>query len=298
MLTQPTVAPGTRAGRLYRRTFAGARLDPLVIFAGLVLLLMVVAAIFAPWIANHDPNQQQLAIALKGPGYSDPAHGHFLFGADELGRDIFSRIVFGIRPLAEVVLISVGLASAFGFVWGVLAGMAKPVLGQVMMRIADIQLAVPPVILAIVLGAALSAGLSSVIIAIALATWPQTARVVRSEVLRVRVSEYVQLSRVAGLRPRQIVWHHIVPNALNTFVVMCTLNLSNAVIFAAALSFLGIGVQANSPSWGQMLAEGTGYLDAAWWMVIMPGMAITLLVLSLNVIGDYVRDRLDPRYKK
>lgn len=297
MLTQPAVGPGWRA-RLTRRGSARTRPDPFVMLCGGVLLLMVLAAIFAPLIANHDPSQQQLAAALKGPGYSNPAQGHFLLGADELGRDIFSRLVFGIRPLAEVVLISVGLASAFGFLWGVLAGMAKPSLGQVMMRIADIQLAVPPVILAIVLGAALSNGLSSVITAIALATWPQTARVVRSEVMRVRVSEYVQLARVAGLRTRQVVWHHVVPNALNTFVVMCTLNLSNAVIFAAALSFLGIGVQADTPNWGQMLAEGTSYLDAAWWMVVMPGIAITLLVLSLNVIGDHVRDRLDPRYTK
>jgi peptide/nickel transport system permease protein len=297
MLTEPT-AGQTRRARRYRRGSTGTRLDPLVACCGVVLLFMVLAAIFAPWIVNHDPTQGRLPVALKGPGYSDPAQGHFLLGTDELGRDIFSRLVYGIRPLGQVVLISVALASAFGFVWGILAGMTKPTLGQVMMRIADMQLAVPPVILAIVLAAALSTGLSSVIIAIALATWPQTARVVRSEVMRVRISEYVQLARVAGLRSRQVVWHHVVPNVLNTFVVMCTLNLSNAVIFAAALSFLGIGVQADSPSWGQMLAEGTSYLEAAWWMVVMPGVAITLLVLSLNVMGDYVRDRLDPRYKK
>lgn len=163
-----------------------------------------------------------------------------------------------------------------------------------MMRVADMQLSIPPVVLALMLAVALEPGVVSAIIAIAFVTWPEYARVVRAETLRVRTLDYVQLGYVAGLSRSQVLRRHVVPSVLNTFVVLVTLNLSIAIIFAAALSFLGAGVQAPTPDWGNMLAGGTQYLQE-WWMVVVPGTAISVTVLALNLLGDHVRDVLDPR---
>lgn len=266
----------------------------LVVVSMMVIALVLLAAVAAPLITTRGPNDQVLIDSLLAPG-STGAEGRYLLGTDNLGRDIFTRLVYGVQPLVIIVLVSVGLAAAFGLLYGLIAGVSRGWLGTVMMRLADVQLSVPPVILAIVLAVAMSPGKVSVITAIALVTWPQTARVVRSEVLRIRESDYVQLARVAGLSGPQILRHHILPNVMNSFVVLCTLNLSVAIIFAAALSFLGLGVQPPSPSWGGMLAEGTAFIQHSWWMVAIPGLAITITVLALNVLGDRLRDILDPR---
>jgi peptide/nickel transport system permease protein len=178
--------------------------------------------------------------------------------------------------------------------WGLIAGSGDGAVPLVMMRLADIQLSIPPIILAVLLAVMFEPGVRTSIIAIALVTWPLYARVVRAETLKVRSSDYVALARVAGFSRAKVLRHHIVPNIMNSFVVLCTLQLATAIIFAAALSFLGVGVQPPRPDWGNMLAGGTKYLDN-YWLVVLPGLAIALLVLSLNVIGDYIRDRLDPR---
>jgi peptide/nickel transport system permease protein len=162
------------------------------------------------------------------------------------------------------------------------------------MRIADIQLSIPPIVLAVLLAVAMEPGITSVITAIALVTWPEYARIVRAETLRVRTSDYVALARVAGLSPLQVLRHHVVPNVVSSFAVIVTLNLSIAILFASALSFLGLGVQPPTPDWGSMLADATQYLGS-WWLVLAPGAAITVSVLALNLVGDHVRDLLDPR---
>jgi ABC-type dipeptide/oligopeptide/nickel transport system permease subunit len=265
--------------------------------AGIALgfvVLVVVAGIFAPLVAPMDPNKQVLHDALLPPG-SVGRSGRHLLGTDELGRDIASRLVYGIRPLIVVILLSVSIAAFFGLLFGLLAGTAPRPGEATMMRVADIQLSIPPIILAVLLAVVLAPGVKSTVIAIALVTWPQYARVVRAEVLRVKTSDYVALARVAGLGPLRSLRDHIVPNVMNTFVVLCSLNLSVAIIFASALSFLGLGVQPPTPDWGNMLAEGTQYLNS-WWMVVMPGIAISLLALAFNRLGDDLRDRLDPRF--
>jgi peptide/nickel transport system permease protein len=256
--------------------------------SGAVLIIILVAGLAAPWIAPHDPLQQSLADALQPPG------GAHLLGTDELGRDVFSRVVWGVRPLALIVVLAVGIAAAFGFLYGLLAGTVRGPVATVLMRIADIQLSIPPIVLAVLLAVAMEPGITSVITAIALVTWPEYARIVRAETLRVRTSDYVALARVAGLSPLQVLRHHVVPNVVSGFVVIVTLNLSIAILFASALSFLGLGVQPPTPDWGSMLADATQYLSS-WWLVLAPGAAIMVSVLALNLVGDHVRDLLDPR---
>ncbi len=266
-----------------------------VVLASSFVVLCIVTAVLAPLIAPEDPERQRLTEALVEPFGHGPSGTRYWLGTDELGRDILSRLIYGVRPLLVIVVISVGLAATFGLLWGLLAGSSRRTGSTVLMRIADIQLSIPPVILAVMLAVILDPGMRTSIMAIALVTWPQYARIVRAEVLRVRSSDYVAQARVAGLSRQRILRHHIVPNVMNSYVVLCTLNLAIAIIFAAALSFLGVGVQAPTPDWGNMLAGGTRYLDS-WWLVTLPGVCITLLVLSLNLIGDHVRDRLDPRF--
>ena len=279
-------APPVSAGFVSRIT--RVRLTVPVAVSGIVLLLILAAGLAAPWIAPRDPVQQSLADALRPPG------GGHLLGTDELGRDVFSRLIWSVRPLATIVFSSVGIAAAFGFLYGLVAGTVRGPLATAMMRIADIQLSIPPVILAVLLAVSMSPGVVSVITAISLVTWPEYARIVRAETLRVRTSDYVALARVAGLSPPRLLRHHIVPNVVSGFVVICTLNLSVAILFASALSFLGMGVQPPTADWGSMLAAATQYLDS-WWLVLAPGAAITVSVLALNLVGDHVRDLLDPR---
>lgn len=293
--TDEPPAPATTRGDRVRRTIR--RTDKIVLVCFALVAAVAVLGLLAPWLAPYSPQDQMLRSALEPPGTSG-ADGLHLLGTDALGRDILSRLLYGIRPLGTIVVIAVTAAASFGFVYALIAGFTKGQIGNVMMRLGDIQLSIPPVILAIVLAVSMEAGVRSVVIAIALVTWPEYARVVRSEVLRVRTSEYVQLARVAGLNRRRLLRHHVVPNVLNTFVVLCTLNLSIAIIFASALSFLGLGVQAPTPDWGNMLADGTAHIRTSWWMVMVPGIAITTMVLALNIIGDHLRDVMDPRMAK
>ncbi|MCU1504417.1 MAG: peptide transporter permease [Ilumatobacteraceae bacterium] len=281
---EPSVA--RRRGRGRRPTFA-------VVIATVVVAIAVITAVTGSLLAPKDPGKQRLRDTLIPPMRSG-RFGRYVLGSDELGRDVLSRLIAGTRPLLLVVVVSVAAAALFGLVWGLIAGTGGRVVPTVMMRIADMQLSIPPVILAVILAVVFDPGVRTSIVAISLVTWPSYARVVRAETLKVRSSDYVALARVAGLGKIRVLRHHILPNIMNSFVVLCTLQLATAIIFAAALSFLGVGVQAPRPDWGNMLAGGTKYLDS-WWLVVVPGVAITILVLSLNVIGDHVRDRFDPR---
>jgi peptide/nickel transport system permease protein len=282
-----TGADPSTAGRRKVRLRLGAIVG--LIFVAFVLFTTV----FASWLAPQDPGRQVLADTLLKPG-SDGRAGYHLLGTDELGRDVFSRLIYGARPLLVVVGISVAIAASVGLIFGLLAGTAPRAVEAVMMRAADIQLSIPPIILAVLLAVVLDPGIKSSVIAIALVTWPQYARVVRAEALRVKTADYVALARVAGLGRLRVLRHHILPNVMNTFVVLCSLNLAVAIIFESALSFLGVGVQQPRPDWGNMLAGGTQYLDS-WWLVVVPGAAISLLVLAINRLGDELRDLLDPR---
>lgn len=252
-------------------------------------------AVAGPWVAPVDAYAQDPTLSLRAPGSPELGEGIGLLGTDQLGRDTFSRLLVGARPLGIVVAGCVSLASTFGLAFGLIAGFSRGIIANPMMRLADIQLSIPGIVLAILIAVALSPGVLTSVLAIALVTWPEYARVVRSEVLRVRTSDYVRLARVAGMRERKILVSHVLPNVLNTFVVLLTLNLAIAMIFASGLSFLGVGVQEPTPDWGNMLGTGTRYLTNSPWLVIVPGSAITVCVLAFNILGDYARDVLDPR---
>ncbi|WP_219415340.1 ABC transporter permease [Pseudonocardia nigra] len=258
-----------------------------------LLVLVVVVGFAAPWLVPHDPYQQRLTDALLPP-LSHGQLGLHVLGTDELGRDTLSRLMLGTRPMLLVAVSSVLLAATVGSAVGLTSGFRGGALDAVLMRVSDIQLSVPPIILAILLAAALSPGITSAIVAITLVTWPQYARVIRAETMRVSTADFVQLARVAGLSRPRILGLHVVPNILSLMVVLATLNLAIAVIISAALSFLGVGVQVPRPDWGNMLAGGTQYLQS-WWLVVFPGLAITLTVLALSLAGDHLRDLLDPR---
>ncbi|HEX5293341.1 MAG TPA: ABC transporter permease [Streptosporangiaceae bacterium] len=254
------------------------------------LAIVVAAGIAAPLIAPQSPVTQHLSYANRAPGFS-AAGQSYLLGTDNLGRDLLSRLIYGIRPMAEVAVLSVLIAGAIGLVLGVTAAMGRGWLESLIMRVTDIQLAMPLFILALLLAFTLRPGLDSSVIAIVVATWPYYARLVRTDVIRTRSSAFVQLARVAGRRGLGLTVRHVIPNSLNSFAALCVLNLGVAVTIAAALSFLGVGIQPPAPDWGNMIAQGTQYLNE-WWLVTLPGLAFCSVVIAINSVGNFARRRL------
>jgi peptide/nickel transport system permease protein len=252
-----------------------------------VLGVILVAGIFAPLLSPANPDTQMLQNALQGPS------AHHLFGADELGRDVFSRVLYGIRPLGVVSVIGVALGGSVGTAYGLIAGSARGAAEAAMMRFADIMLSIPPIVLAVLLALLFGAGEQSTIVAVTLVLWPQFARVSRADTITVLASDYCQLALVAGMRRARIIRSHVLPNIMNNVVVLGTLSFGTAVLVSSALSFLGLGTEPPRPDWGNMLAEGTQY-PSAWWLLVFPGAALTLAVLALNSTGDWLRDVLDP----
>ncbi len=272
-------------------------LRKLPILSGGILLAFLLTAIAAPFVTSHDPIRQDLASTLLPPAWEEGGESDHLLGTDSLGRDVLSRLVYGSRVSLSVGFFSVFIGLAFGTWLGLLAGFFGGWLETLIMRIADMQLAMPFMLMAIAAIGAFGPSMLSVIIVLALGIWPGYARMVRGEVLSVKQSEFIEAARVAGCRPVRLILRHILPNVLNTIVVMATLNFGMMIIFEGGLSFLGIGVQPPTPSWGGMLADGRAYVTVAWHLAVFPGLAIMLVVLGTNVFGDWLRDVLDPKRK-
>ena len=273
-------------------------LRKLPILSGGVLLAFLLTAIAAPFVTSHDPIRQDLASTLLPPAWEEGGESDHLLGTDSLGRDVLSRLVYGSRVSLSVGFFSVFIGLAFGTWLGLLAGFFGGWLETLIMRIADMQLAMPFMLMAIAAIGAFGPSMLSVVIVLALGIWPSYARMVRGEVLSVKQSEFIEAARVAGCRPVRLILRHILPNVLNTIVVMATLNFGMMIIFEGGLSFLGIGVQPPTPSWGGMLADGRAYVTVAWHLAVFPGLAIILAVLGTNVFGDWLRDVLDPKRKE
>jgi peptide/nickel transport system permease protein len=281
-------APGRRA-RL-REALRG--LPPL---STAVVLLLLLAAGFAPWIAPHDPAHQSFLHSLSPPAWQDKGLAVHPLGTDNLGRDIVSRLIHGARLSLTIAFFAIALAGGIGTVLGLLAGYAGGVVDALVMRVVDAFLAMPFVLMALAIVAALGASTPHIVIVMAITNWARYARLVRGEVLSVRGRDFVLLARVAGLPRWRIALEHILPNVANSVLVLATLDIGRVIILESSLSFLGLGVQPPDVSWGLMLADGRAYMSVAWWMTVMPGLAILLSVLCLNVVGDWLRDRLDPR---
>jgi peptide/nickel transport system permease protein len=261
--------------------------------AGLVLtLLLVIAALAAPLLAPHDPNVQDTGRRLEAPSNDHP------LGLDDLGRDVLSRIVFGARVSLRVGFSVVILASLVGVTLGAISGYFGGAVDVMVMRLCDILLAFPGILLAIALVAVLGPSLNNVILALATIGWVGYARLVRGQVLKVREMEFVTAAKALGAKSPRVIVRHVLPNVINPVIVMATLGLAGAILSEAALSFLGLGVQPPTPSWGAMLTAGRRYLGLANHLAIFPGAAIMLAVMGLNFLGDGLIDALDPKYRK
>ena len=257
-----------------------------------IITVFAVLALFGQAIVPYDPLVQDPLAQAKAPS------GAHLLGTDYLGRDVLSRVLVGARPSLAVGLASVSLAMLLGATLGVVSGYLRGTFDLITQRIVEIALTLPGLVLALALLAMFGSGFTSLVVAIALVLAPGIARVVRSTALVIANAEYIEAARAVGARDRRIILRHVMPNALATIIVVATLNLGNAILFEAALSFLGLGIQPPQPSWGNLLSgPARQYFEVAPWMAIFPGVAVSLAVLGFNLLGDTLRDAFDPRLR-
>jgi peptide/nickel transport system permease protein len=269
------------------------RSSPTGAISALIWLLMVVFAIFAPQLAPYDPLEADFAAVRSGPSSL-----HWL-GTDQLGRDLVSRIIYGTRITLVVAIASVAIGDLIGFVWGIASGYLGERFDLISQRIVDVLLSFPALILALLLLVVLGAGLTTVIIAIAVTRIPSSTRVIRSVVLSVKQTPYIEAARMIGASHGRVMLRHVAPQCVAPILVLITLNLGSAIFAESALSFLGLGIPPPAPSWGNMLG---GVLAASfrppWWLVVFPGLAISIAIMAANLMGDALRDFLDPKLKK
>jgi len=281
LMARPTwwSTPGMRRFRRHPGAWIGS---------GIVLLLLIVAT-FAPLLADRSPTQQDLRARLRPPSVEQP------FGTDEFGRSMYARVLHGARLSLLTGLVPVAVALVLGSTIGLVAGFFRGRIDAVLMRFMDVLLAFPSLLLALAVVGTLGPGIVNAIIAIAIVDIPQYARLVRSVVLGAREEEYVQAARALGARDGRLMWRHVAPNAIGPIVVQATLGIGFAILAIAGLSFLGLGVQPPVSDWGEMLARGRRYLPDATWLMIFPGLAVSVTVLGFNLLGDALRDALDPK---
>jgi peptide/nickel transport system permease protein len=287
-----TDSPGSvlqaRCGRWYL-TWGALRRNPLALVGLLIVLALILVAIFAPLIAGSDGIEQNLGARLLPPG------GEHWLGTDELGRDIFDRIVYGSRITLYIVGLVGVIVVPVGLVMGTVAGYVGGVVDMVLMRITDIFLAFPRLILALAFVSALGPGIENAVLAIALTTWSPYARIARAETITVRNSEYIMAARLQGASALRILRGHIVPLCLSSVVIRLTLDMAGIILTAAGLGFLGLGAQPPLPEWGAMISTGRQFLLDQWWVATVPGIAIFVVSLGFNLLGDGLRDVLDPK---
>ena len=278
----------SRLGQAYLRWLA-FRANPLACVGLAIVVVLVLVALLAPLVATHDPLAQALARRLRPPS------AEHLLGTDALGRDIFSRIVHGARITLVVVLLVVVTVGPIGLLVGATAGYAGGWVDTALMRVTDIFLAFPRLILALAFVAALGPGIENAVIAIALTAWPPYARVARAEALVIRNADYIAAVRLQGASPARIVLRHVMPLCLPSLVVRSTLDMAGIILTAAGLGFLGLGAQPPMPEWGAMIATGREFIFDQWWVATAPGVAICVVALGFNLLGDGLRDVLDPK---
>ncbi len=267
--------------------------------AGLVVfVLLVLTAVFAPLIAPHDPTEQFRDALLVPPFWEQGGRADFLLGTDAVGRDMLSRLIYGAQYSLFIGIVVVAIALTGGIVIGLVAGFYGGWVDSVIMRVMDVVLAFPSLLLALVLVAVLGPGLTNAMIAIAIVYQPHFARLTRAAVMSEKAREYVSAARVAGASNLRLMFRTILPNCLAPLIVQATLSFSSAVLDSAALGFLGMGAQPPASEWGTMLAEAREFILRAWWVVTFPGLAILISVLAINLMGDGLRDALDPKLKR
>lgn len=287
------IAAAARRGELWRslRRAKGALLG-----AGL-LLVMVLSAILAPVVAPYDPLQAEITQRLRPPVWTARGTSENLLGTDQLGRDVLSRTIFGSRVSLIVGVTAVFISGTLGVFLGLISAFQGGKLDALIMRVADVQLAFPFILLAIAVVAVVGGGLVNVILILGVAGWVSYGRIVRGQVLSVKEMDYVVAARAIGSRALILIFRHVLPNVMTPVIILATFNVASYMVAEASLTFLGLGVQPGIPSWGIMLADGREFMRAGWWMAIFPGLALMLTVFSVNLVGDWLREYLDPRLR-
>ena len=270
----------------------------LPVFPVLILSLLLVTGILSPWIAPHNPRVGDLRERNKPPAWESEGTTTYLLGTDHLGRDILSRVIHGARISLIVATITLVIGGSIGILMGLLAGWYGGWVDETIMRLVDIKMALPTILVALVLVVSLGPSFNVLIAVIALTIWPRFARMARGEALELKTRDYVALAQVAGASSRRIMIKHLLPGVANTLIVVASLEVGIVILLEATLSFLGAGVPPPTPAWGSMVAEGRDRIATAWWIATMPGLAIMLTVMSLNLLGDWLRDTLDPKLRQ
>jgi peptide/nickel transport system permease protein len=281
---------------LYHKVLSAMRAAPAV--PVIILLMFVFFGAFGNLLTPHDPNASSLQNSLMPPFWQKGGSITYPLGTDLQGRDILSRLIGGASVSLQVGFMAVLFAGAIGITLAMIAGYGGGWLDTVIMRLVDILLSLPFLLFAIVLAAVLGPSKNNIILVLGVLGWATYTRILRSEVLRIKEMDFIRLAVVAGANQTRIIWRHIFPNIMNSFIILATLQLGSVIITESSLSFLGIGVPPPDPSWGSMLADGRDYISSNPWLCIWPGVAILLVVLSCNLLGDWLRIRLDPKFRQ
>jgi peptide/nickel transport system permease protein len=275
-----------------------ARSRDLPWFAGTILAVLVLTALFAPALAPQDPVAGDITAKLIPPMWMQGGSSEHPLGTDRFGRDVISRIIYGSRISLLVSIIAIGVAGTFGTVLGMISGYRGGLTDIVLMRLTDITLSLPTILIAVVMVAVSEPSFRNVVLIIAVLLWPRFSRQIRGETLAVKEQDFVALAVVAGRSSTWIIARHIFPNVVPTLLVISTLQVGYVILLEGTLSFLGVGVPPPNPAWGLMIADGRGFLATAWWISLFPGLAMLLTVLAVNLMGDWLRDHLDPKLRQ
>ncbi len=285
--------------RELRRAWISMVASRWALFGLIILLIAIIVGIFGPALAPFDPNRQNIMLRLVEPGGAGPGGAVYWMGSDSLGRDVFSRLLYGARVSLLVGFAAIAVGGTIGIIAGLLSGYFGGWVDDIIMRLGDIQLAFPFILLAIMFLVVLGPGLMNIILVLGIGQWITYARIVRAETLSLREKEYVEAARAMGDSTVSIMFRTILPNIMAPLTVIASFNVASVILSEAALSFLGLGVPPNVPTWGSMLAESREHLlSNRWWLAIFPGMAIVFVVLAFNIMGDWLRDHLDPRLRE
>jgi len=271
-----------------------ARLTPGIILILVLLAAFVLAAVGAPVLAPHDPLRQSLLLRLRPPG-TIAAGGSFFLGTDDLGRDLFSRILYGAQASLAVALLSVSVSLVVGTVLGLTAGWFRGWTAIAIMRLVDTMLSIPAILLAVLTVAVLGPGFVKLVLVLGFTRWPRYTRVAYGQTLQVATLPFIRAAEMAGSRAPRILLRHVLPNIAGPLMVVATTEFGLMILFEAGLSFLGLGIQPPYPSWGSIMSAGRQYVERAWWLTVFPGLCLFVLVLCVNLFGDWLRDRVDPR---
>lgn len=265
-----------------------------IIIVSIILIVIVVLAILAPWISPADPTRQNLLARLKAPGFERGGVTYWL-GTDDLGRDLLTRILYGAGVSLSVAVLSVIVSTLVGVSLGMLAGWFRGWVEIFIMRIVDIVMSIPAILLAVLTVAVLGPGFLKLVLVLGLTRWPRYTRVAYAQTLQVANLPFIKASELAGAGAARILFHHVLPNIAGPILIVATAEFGLMILMEAGLSFLGLGIQPPSPSWGSIMSVGRQFVERAWWIVAFPGLCLFLLVFSVNVLGDWLRDQLDPR---